>query len=485
MFDKFDPSILWVSPSGEDGDGTADAPFSAIERALPIVKPGMTIVLKRGVYDRDTTFDICGTLRQPVRLVAEAAATVEIRNACWFFYDVNDLIVSGFTFRSAPGGAISVIGACSRNRFENISFVNCGAGRDTSCTLFFGGSGGGCNVVESCRFERAAVPEGTVRDAAAMSIGLMVSEGDAAGGAPSTDHVFRKNHLVNYDYGILVGAGDAPAGQYGHVVEYNTIEACAVEGILVKCSDTLVRGNRLEQCRNNAIAIGAGAGSVVESNRILDCGHGVTVQGPGHTVANNCIVRCRGEAVRACGASSNPQRPAASNVLVENNTCIDNGHAIKTGEGRVAGVRIDAGATAIVRRNLFLGEGTSVHIPSSQASAGGNRSLLIIENTAAEKCETVPGVAALDIAFKDRAAGDFTNSSGYGASGWVLTPETFDPNVDAVDEANGYRCEHDELDNEEQAGAETGNEESAEGEEENFEGFMGRFYSDKVERNDN
>ena len=51
MFDKFDLSILWVSSSAvTDGDGRFDSPFSSMDRALSIVKPGGSIVLKSGTY---------------------------------------------------------------------------------------------------------------------------------------------------------------------------------------------------------------------------------------------------------------------------------------------------------------------------------------------------------------------------------------------------------------------------------------------------
>src|SRR5512136_894987 len=118
MFDKNDPSVLWISPQAKSGgDGTHENPFRDIERAIAIVKPGMTLLLRAGVYCGDRTFDISGTLHQPIRIAAEPGAAVEIKSACWFFYDVSDVIVSGLVFREAPNSALSVIGACSRNRF--------------------------------------------------------------------------------------------------------------------------------------------------------------------------------------------------------------------------------------------------------------------------------------------------------------------------------------------------------------------------------
>jgi len=474
MFDPNDPSILWVSPSAESGgDGTHENPFGDIGRAIAIVNPGMTIVLTAGVYGRDTTFDISGTIHQPIRIAADVGADVEILKACWFFYDVSDIIVSGLTFRDAPAGAVSVIGACARNRFDTLRFVNCGTRDAASCTLFFGGSGGSCNMVENCRFERAVPGTAAAGDSAAACIGLMISEGD--GGAPLTDHVFRKNYFVNYDYGILIGTGDAPAGQYGHIVEHNTIEQCRAEGILVKCSDTTVRNNRVLRCRNHSIGIGAGRDSVVESNRILDCGSGIQVNGTGHTVANNCIVRCGNEAIGVNGASKTQGRRAASNILVENNTCVDCGTFLgDNGSARVAGLRIDAGTTSIVRQNLFSGEGKPYAGGDTTAPHNGKKASLIIENIAAGRCEAMEGAAVAAVAFKNAGNDDFTNDSGRGARGWVLTPDAFEPEDDAVDEADIKYCESRNAQDEETED-EKDPENTAEGA--GFESFMNRFYS--------
>jgi hypothetical protein len=472
MLDTNNPLYLWVSSSGKDGgDGTHENPFREIEEALAIVKPGNSILLTAGVYGGDKTFDISGTIHEPIRIAASPGGAVEIRAGSWFFYDVNDLIVSGLVFRAAPGGAISVIGRCSRNRFEGISFVNCGTRNGASCALFFGGSGGACNVVENCRFERMR-PAGPVTPAG--TVGLMVSEGDTDGEAPIIDHVFRKNYFVNYDYGVLVGTGDAPAGQYGHIVEYNTVEECGEEGILVKCSDTIVRGNSIKRCLKRSITIVAGRDSVVDSNRISDCGTGIQVNGCGHTVVNNCVVRCGGEGIGISGEAKVPERHAAANIIVENNTCVDCGTgSAGSAAARVAGVRIDAGATAVVRRNLFSGRGRPYAGPGAIAADKKKCGSLIIENIAVDRCEAMTGADAAIVAFKNATGNDFTNDSGFGASGPVLTPLAFDPHADDIDEANDYRSARAAEPDEEGEDAP----EPADAGKEDFDSFMKKFYS--------
>ncbi len=483
-FDEHNPSILWVSAgNGGRGEGTFENPFGSIEGALAITVPGSTIVLKKGIFTGDVTFDISGDFDNPIRIAAEADGEVIISGGCWFFYDVCDLIVSGFTFRESPHGSVSVMGACLRNRFADLEFINCGAGKAASCTFFIGGAGAGCNLVENCRFERIASNPPRSPDRA--TIGLMVGEGDRANGAPITDHIIRRNRFVNYDYGILIGSDDADAGQCGHIVEYNSVEGCSLEGILVKCGDTIVRGNLVVGSRKNSIGIAAGTGSIIEANRLLDCGNGISIHGADHTVANNCIVRCGNHAIHVCAESPSPLRYASSNLIIESNTCVDCGTPSTDAE-HSAGVLIDAGTTCVVERNLFSGPGTPC------AGKGISGSVLIAENIASHSCKAMNGVAPGDVTFTCSDGDDYSNESGYGAHGWMVMPEGFNPREDVADESEGYtEALPGELP-EDESNAEALDEEMPDGESEemegsldtkgeNFEDFMGRLYNPDLE----
>jgi hypothetical protein len=449
LFDKNDPSTLWVSAAAADsGNGTFDAPFSDIDRALAIVKPGNTIVLKPGKYSRTVTVQVSGTLRQPIRIAGENGA--EAINACWFFYDVNNLIVSNIGFRNTPHGAISVIGACSHNRFEDLTFFECGVGEQLSCTLFFGGSGGACNVVENCRFERRASPAG-----GGSSIALMVAEGDSDLGAAITDHVFRKNVFVNYTTGIVVGAGDAPAGEYGHIVEYNTVDRCSGDALIIKCGDTRARGNLVQKCACTAIAVRAGSNSVIEANRIIDSAAGISVNGAGHTIQNNCLIRCGSQGIHAHGTKDEETRIAAANLFIENNTFVECGNE---SEKESAVIRLDPGTSGIIRRNLFSGN----------AVIATCQTLFVVKENGVTG-ETGGGIETKPVGFKDPAGDDYTNDSGYGAAGWVLTPQAFDPYMDDIEGGNDYV--HALINNEEGEAVPVA-------EEPGFESFMERFYLD-------
>jgi hypothetical protein len=448
MFDPNDPTILWVSPvTTEVGDGTSESPFSDIDRALFIVKPGNTIVLRPGRYSRNVTVEVSGTLRQPIRIAAEKGALIQ--GACWFFYDVNNLIVSGIGFHRAPNGAIAVIGACSHNRFEELTFIDCGVEEKSSCTMYFGGSGGACNVVENCRFERQA-SAGAIQGSS--SIALMVSEGDNDDVAAIRNHVFRKNRFINYTTGIVVGSGDAPAGQYGHIVEYNTLEQCSGDALLVKCGDTQVRGNLIRRCNATAIMLAAGSNSVLEANRIMDSVCGMSVNGFGHTIENNCLIRCGNHGIHGRSASQQElyTRLAATNLFIEHNTFVDCGKA--------SSILCEEGATGAIRKNLFSGKGAACVV------LGRQQQVVIRDNRAFGGVESTPAVI-----FKDPTLDDYTSDSGYGATGWVVTPEAFDPQVDDIEPENDYCA----VDIEEEAEVEPESEDEA-----GFESFMGRFFQE-------
>ena len=211
-----------------------------------------------------------------------------------------------------------------------------------------------------------------------MNVALMISEGDLREGRPITNVIVRRNRFANYNYGILAGAHDAAAGQYGHRIEYNLIDKCASEGILVKCGDTEVKGNVITNCPGNAISVTTGEGSIVCDNRIVDCGLGIRVAGKGHTVSNNCIVRSGAESILIAGKNGTEDL-ATENIIVENNTCAGWSKNIR---GSCAGIGIEPAASAIVKRNLFFGEGTpyrfagpainaAAHLVADNAVAGG------------------------------------------------------------------------------------------------------------------
>ncbi|NLG18811.1 MAG: hypothetical protein GX556_15900 [Fibrobacter sp.] len=445
MFDREDPKNIWVSPESIDGSGSYDRPYSSLKEALDQVQPGNTIILKNGSYTGDVTIQVSGSARAPIRILPDDGATVEIHNSCWFFYDTSDFVVSGFTFRNAPSGAISIIGECKRNRFDSLQFIDCGSRKDASCTMFFGGSGGEFNVVDNCRFQRSADNENKLSSPENASIGLMISQGDGDDSKRLRNCIFRQNHFINYGYGIMVGSGDSNDSQYGHVVEYNTVENCISEGIVVKCGDTQIRGNLVMNCPGKSITVLAGTGSMIEDNRILDCGSGIAVNGQGHTISNNCLIRCGREAVRVCAKSNGNSSPASS-LFIESNTFIECGSAATEAKPRVAGITIEPGTTCAVRRNLVYGEGEVFYIVKSISYRDNLENIeistpaqyVIQDNAASGQCREAEGFSTIAVEFSTPESGNYENQSGYGASGWMMRSEGFDPHMDDIAEEDDY-----------------------------------------------
>jgi hypothetical protein len=440
-----DPDILWIASDAPPGGyGSYERPFSSIDEGLARIKPGQSLVVRPGEYGSDVNFQISGTARNPIRIMAEPERDVVIRSACWFFYDTSDLVVSGFTFADAPYGAISVIGSCSRNRFDTLSFVNCGNRRQTACTLYLGGAGGSCNVVENCTFDHAPAGPSQKLSADNASVGLMIAPGNAATGDPIVNTLIRGNRFVNYGYGILVGGEATRSSRCGHIIEYNRLSMCSIEGIMVKSGDSLIRGNCIERCAANAVSVHSELDCQIENNRIVDSGRGIRVFGRGHTIANNCLVRCSAGAIHI-GGDSEERVSAASNCFVERNTIVECGTLAVEGALPVAGVIINPGTTGIMQQNLVYGNGSPYAVVSvasgEQELAGTVREtrFVIRDNGAGGGCSLLDGVGEAAVVFTDAAGGDYGNSSGFGADGAMLSPEGFNCDAETADEAEAYR----------------------------------------------
>jgi len=452
-FDQDDPEILWVNADAPDAgcSGAYDNPFSTLETALDRVHPGQTIVLMRGEYVGDCNIQKSGTISNPIKIYVEEPGSVIISRASWFFYDTSDLIVSGFSFVNSPAGALSLIGACSRNRFDQLRFIDCGNRGETACTFYMGGAGGGCNIVEECTFENSIAPHVAGKKA---TVALMVAHGDLENSRLITDNIIRRNTVTNYDYGIIAGSDGAQAARCGNVIEYNTLTNCSKEGILVKTGDTTVKGNKLSSCPMHAISIQSDLDCTIEDNRIEQAGTGIQIFGSGHTVTNNCLVACTATGIILRGVTDADTKPA-KNCFVEHNTFVNcSGKAA----GEVAGIIIDTGTTGIFQHNLIAGHGKPYAIHqaagahSTPDTAPTPTHFIVKDNSVMAGCEPLEGTKTIDVPFSNADKGDYTIEGAVGASGWVVTPEGFDPHIDdyAGDTSNFHhqiRVDIDEDDN--------------------------------------
>ncbi len=435
MYPTNDPRFLWVSASRETpGDGSFQNPFDGIASALAKVEPGQTVVLLPGEYIGDITVQTSGSMEKPIRIAVQQEGTAIIKDACWYLYDVSDMIISGLTFKDSPLGSIAVMGECERNKFEFLHFINCCAKEQAASTMFFGGSGAQCNVVENCLFARNTSATRIKEKAENLAVGLMISEGDTQQGKPILNHIISKNTFKNYDYGILVGSDDNTDRLYGHQISYNSVHNCTFEGIMVKCGDTLVKGNTISNCPTHAVSIVTGIGSLLEDNRIQNCGIGVRIGGLGHSVSNNCIINPSHEAVLILNRSGS-QGPKTQNVIVESNTFVSM-HKEK------AIISIEENTCAIIQHNLFAGSDKPYEIKNAQHNNKTSPQCnCIVDNIAAIRLNTaVEGVASMPVEFSDRMQNDFGNNSGYGAQGWILSPYPFDPDEAEAQNSSSCNC---------------------------------------------
>jgi hypothetical protein len=435
---------LWVAPQGgTEQRGTLEQPFDDIRKALKLVEPGQTIALLAGEYPGEVTVEVSGSREHPIRIIAAEPGSVHITRGCWFFYDVSDVIVEGLAFRDTTLGALCIMGTCERNSFSRLTFVDCGYGDDSSCTLFFGGSGNMCNVVEQCRFERSRPAKAAHSPLDKVAIALMVAQGDADGGAPNRNLLLRSNRFINYGVGVVLGSSDRGEELYGHVVEGNVFEGCG-EGIVVRCGDSDIRNNLFNAIATNAINVLAGSSSLIQFNRMQNCKNGIHVCGDAHTISDNCIVNAAVKGVHV-GGCLREGIAAAAGVYIERNTVVST--APQQSAGSVA-IRIDPGTSCIIQRNLVASTAPvyeffeQLDSPDlTDEGIGAVRGVAhIVDNLAVEAAVVPEGFSHAEVAFAAAAALDFDNQSGYGATGWVLRALEAPPE-EAFDESRALALE--------------------------------------------
>jgi hypothetical protein len=108
---------------------------------------------------------------------------------------------------------------------------------------------------------------------------------------------------------------------------------------------------------------------MIAENRIFDCGGGISVRGPGHTVTGNHIAGYKSSAIKVCGYGDGA--PAAENLLIHENTIVNNG-ATDT-----AAIAIGKDASGAIQGNYFYG------MDEAGAFKPLNKSFVIGENTVA------------------------------------------------------------------------------------------------------
>lgn len=77
---SFTGNIIWCAPDGDDStaDGSEEAPFYSLQRAVDLVEPGDTIYMMAGtyVYDARVNINTCATADKPIALYAVGGRAV-------------------------------------------------------------------------------------------------------------------------------------------------------------------------------------------------------------------------------------------------------------------------------------------------------------------------------------------------------------------------------------------------------------------------
>ena len=438
-----DPLIIWAAPQGSGkGRGSFEEPYTSVTHAIARALPGNTVVLIDGEYSGDVTIQNSGSIDRPIRIVAQTKGGARFSQSCWYLYDVCDLILADIAFRDSAHGAISVIGACQRNCFSALAFLRCGTTGDASCTMFFGGSGARCNVVENCTFEAPQENERLDDYDRKSSIGILIAEGDVEQKEMiNRNYIVRGNTFSKYGIGIALGSRETGGRQHGHIIEQNIIRDCFCDGIRAKCGDTTLRANMVLNCAGCGIALEAGAGSLVNNNRIEQCATGIQVLGMGHTLRNNCIIGYGQQAVHIA-EKRDEHHISAGNIIAEQNTFSAKNH---TASSVRAAVRVDSAASCILQRNVFYGKASAYIAAASEAAVPRSRiNCFADDNVACGGCESAPGIKELDIAFDNISADNYENATGYGAGGWMARGQKIEEEADkSLQTAESALCEND------------------------------------------
>ena len=414
-----DSNTIWISPENDGSKyGTYNAPFTDITETVNKASPGTTIILKAGNYNNTVTIQNSGTICQPIRIIKEKGDGKEvICTSSWYFYEVSDIIISGLTFEGSPYQALSIIGECKRNNFNNLRFVNCGLDTKSLCTFFFAGPGAESNVVENCSFE--IKPSHITYKKNDLPIGLLISDGDSDDKTlQNKNHIFRNNSFLHYGCAIVIGTKKSYNNKYySHIVENNYINNCTSDGIRVNCGDIVIKKNIIKQCGKHGISIAKGKANIISENRIEECNISINIQSQDCSIINNCIIRSGCYAL-TINTQSQKGIDRTSSILIENNTFIDSGR--KNMPYQCEDILFETEAYCIFKDNLFYRVEKANLLKIKPTKKKITDIIHFVNNLTTHSYGKKTGCIQQDIAFCSIEKENYSHNSPFGASGWVV-----------------------------------------------------------------
>ena len=314
MFDKFSEKNIWVSAKAPvGGNGSFEKPFSKIKDALDCAVASSVVVLLSGNYEEKLVVsDLCGSIEEPITILAYNENSKDVISySDWYFYSTKDIVIKGIVFRKTANAAISIIGEAERCSIKDCEFIECG--EVSECSVFFGGSGGACNVVENCEF---VAPKNADNHIAVM-ISQSTDENDEKIIPNSKNTSVRFCRFKNCKTAIVIGSDENICGLFGgHEVCSCSFDTCET-GVKIKVSGTQICGNIFRNI-NSAIITDAGGENEIFENRFEKCGNALVIGSDDITVAENCFIDSK---ISFDGEEENKE---ALPVLIHENTFISN-----------------------------------------------------------------------------------------------------------------------------------------------------------------
>ena len=402
---------VMAQPPGEKLVQSAAELHAAFAKAVP----GDVIIMKNGVWkDIDIVFKAKGTETAPVTLTAESPGQVIISGASSLRIAGEYLVVNGLNFKNGHSSRNFHLiefrdGKTHANHCRITNIAVSGFNKKSGTDVWVGFYGRH-NRVDHCLFE------GKVSQSVLMIVWRSTDEAD--------HHRIDHNHFkdmpsigIGGAIAIRIGDGTHASSSSATVVESNIFENMLGIGkiINIKSSGNTIRGNTFIKA-SGSISIRHGNHNLIEGNYIFpglrdNYTGGILVIGEGHIIRNNYIqgTRRRGKAAITLYQGDSNNYPGkgsyypTKNILIENNTLIDNDKNIRIGQkGQVAG-KPDIEMTVPVehityKQNVIVGNTSTTPVievletPKGKIIYEGN----VFFNGNVERFKNVPGISIED-----------------------------------------------------------------------------------------
>lgn len=377
MFDKLSEKNIWVSVNAENnGDGSFENPYSGIKTAIDNAVAGSVIVLLSGIYNEKLIVrDVCGTIENPITITSFSQNGEDvISNSEWYFYSVSDFVIKDIKFKNTENSAISMVGESQRNSIKNCEFLQCG--EVAECSVFFGGSGGDCNVVENCEF---TAPQNTENHIAVMISQSIDNEDGTI--LNSTNTTIRFCRFKNCKTAIVAGSDENISELFGdHEISDCLFDNCE-NGVKIKISGTVIFGNIFRNCQNGIINT-FGAENEIFENRFENCEKAISIFCDDLTIKENCFVN---SAISLEANNKNEENSEETlPVLICENTFV----------GAEIAAAQKGDTTSFITKNIFY-----------DCKISDTKNIVEKDNKTVETGE-----------FTDFANGDFSTNTNYGCS---------------------------------------------------------------------